>query len=452
LGKKTAEAILEEVRKEVSELLGVLAGGWEKSGFIDLEASEMATRSAVHRAGARVLTGLLKQEPPEQREIPCGCGGRAKYVELRPKQILTVVGDVQIRRSYYLCSGCHKGQAPFDRELGIEGFEVSPGVRRMAAVVGNQSAFEVGHNQLKLLADLDVTAKAVERYSEAIGADIGRRESDYRRKALGPEPPPPVSDEIGTMYVEMDATSVPMVPREVEDRAGREPGQRARSRDAKLGCVFTQTTADEDGYPIRDEASTTYTGAIETAEEFGRRIYAEAYRRGCCCAARLVVLADGAPWIWILAALHFPQAIQIVDLYHARKHLWDLAAKLFSDPKARSRWVKRAQRMLDAGRIEALVTLLRKFPAADQQAADALRIDADYFERNADRMRYAKFKREGLFVGSGVIEAGCKTLIGSRLKQSGMFWTVRGANSIIDLRCCILSDTFEDYWTSRLAA
>ena len=443
---------MEEVRREVADLLGVLSGGWEKSGFIDLEASEMATRSAVHRAGAKVLSGLLKEEPPEQREIPCGCGGRAKYLELRPKRILTVVGDVQVYRGYYLCSDCHRGQAPLDRELDIEGVEVSPGVRRMAAVVGNQSAFEAGRNQLKLLGDLDVTAKAVERYSEGIGADIGRRENDYQRKALGPEPPPLVTEEIGTMYVEMDATSVPMVTREVEDHAGREPGQRARSREAKLGCVFTQTIVDEDGYPIRDEASTTYTGAIETAEQFGRRMYAEAYRRGCCSASRLVVLADGAPWIWILAALHFPQAIQIVDLYHARKHLWDLAATLFSDPKARSRWVKRVQRMLDAGRIEALVRVLRKLPADDQQAADALRIEADYFARNANRMRYAKFKREGLFVGSGVIEAGCKTLIGSRLKQSGMFWTVRGANSIIQLRCCLLSGNFEDYWTSRLAA
>ena len=443
---------MEEVRKEVSELLGVLADGWEKSGFIDLEASEMATRSAVHRAGARVLTGLLEQEPPEQREIPCGCGGMAKYVELRSKVILTVVGEVQVRRGYYLCSDCHHGQAPFDRELDIERVEASPGVRRMAAVVGNQSAFEVGHNQLKLLADLDVSAKAVERYSEAIGADIGRRESDYRCKVLGPDPPPAVTEESETMYVEMDATSVPVVPRELEGRAGREPGEKPRSRDAKLGCVFTQTTVDEDGHPIRDEASTTYTGAIETAEEFGRRIYAEAYKRGCCSAARLVVLADGALWIWILAALHFPQAIQIVDLYHARKHLWDLAAKLFSDPKARSRWVKRVQRMLDAGRIEALVTLLRKFPPADQEAAEAIRIEAAYFERNADRMRYPKFKRQGLFVGSGVIEAGCKNVIGSRLKQSGMFWTVRGATSIIELRCCILSDNFEDYWASRSAA
>jgi hypothetical protein len=214
--------------------------------------------------------------------------------------------------------------------------------------VGSQSAFEMGRKQVKLLADLDLTAKAIERHSEAIGADIGRREADYRCAAMGPEAPPVRTEPIATMYVEMDATGVRVVPKEVEGRSGKSPGERARTRDAKLGCLFTQTTFDEKGHPIRDEASTTYTGAIESAEEFGRRIYSEAYSRGSAFASRLVVLGDGAIWIWYLAALHFPGAIQIVDLYHARKHLWDLSAILFLDLKHRTQWVKKAQRKLDA--------------------------------------------------------------------------------------------------------
>jgi hypothetical protein len=412
----------------------------------------MATRAALHRAGAKVLTGLLEQQVPDQRQIPCQCGGTAKYVEMRSKGILTVVGEAEVLRAYYLCPDCRHGQAPFDRELDVEGCEASPGVRRMAATVGNESAFAVGHRHIALLAGINVTTKAIERHSEAIGADIERREGEYCRAAMGSAPPAVNPEPIETMYVEMDATGVPVVAKEAEGRRGKVPGERARTRDAKLGCVFTQTTLNDKGHPVRDEASTTYTGGIETAEEFGPRIYAEAQRRGVAFAARLVALGDGAIWIWNLVALHFPQAIQIVDLYHAREHLWKLSVILFSNLKERARWVKKVQSKLDAGRIEALVTLLRNHPAADDQAVNALRIEAEYFARNADRMRYAEFKRQGLFVGSGVIEAGCKTLIGSRLKQSGMFWTVRGANSIIALRCSILSNKFEDYWANRLVA
>jgi len=75
-----------------------------------------------------------------------------------------------------------------------------------------------------------------------------------------------------------------------------------------------------------------------------------------------------------------------------------------------------------------------------------------YFEKNKDRMRYNEFRRQGLFVGSGVVEAGCRTVIGQRLKQSGMHWTVKGANSIIALRCCFLSNRWEDFWEYRACA
>jgi hypothetical protein len=95
---------------------------------------------------------------------------------------------------------------------------------------------------------------------------------------------------------------------------------------------------------------------------------------------------------------------------------------------------------------------LRAIPAGNSPLAEKIRTEADYFERNAERMRYPKFRRQHLFVGSGVIEAGCKTVIGSRLKQSGMFWTVRGANAILALRCSHLNGRFEDYWEERREA
>lgn len=430
----------------------ILDKGWKKSGCIDLEASEMAARAALHRAGAKVLTGFLERSVPDRRQIPCKCGGVANYVEMRTKTILMVVGEVEVLRAYYLCSDCHKGQSPFDHELGVERCEASPGVRRMAATVASESAFAIAHEHIGLLAGLKLTAKAIERYSEAIGADIGRREDEYARAVMGVKPPAVKSEPIQTMYIEVDATGVPVVSKDTQGRQGKVPGEPARKRDAKLGCVFTQTTFDEDNRPIRDEGSTTYVGGILTAEEFGPRIYSEAHRRGLAFADRVVALGDGAIWIWALVALHFPNAIQIVDLYHAKKHLWDLSAILFPNLKDRARWISKVQHKLDTGRIESLVAHLRRFSTTDDIAIKALRIEAEYFERNASRMRYAEFKRQGLFVGSGVIEAGCKTLIGSRLKKSGMFWTVRGANSVIELRCSVRSNKFEDYWAGRRAA
>jgi len=304
-----------------------------------------------------------------------------------------------------------------------------------------------------LLAGLEFTAKAVERHAEAIGTDIAKREQVKRDRVVQLEFPDILGVTVPVLYVEMDGTQLPMVRTELEGRAGRTQGQPARTREAKLGCVFTQTTTDAEGRPIRDTASTTYTGAIETAELFGRRLYVEAFERGWDRAKKKVVLGDGAEWIWNIADQHFAGAIQIVDIWHAREHLWDVTAQLFpADEKQRKRWAKKMIQKLNRGRVENVVNDLRSLPTRKAELREQLRIQADYFERNQDRMRYPKFRKQGLFIGSGVIEAGCRTVIGARLKQSGMFWTLAGANAIIALRCNRLSGKFEDYWASRSRA
>ena len=420
---------------------------------MDLEAVEMAIRSAMHHAGAAVLTQLLEFDPPgpDQRQLPCSCGQLGKYLGLRSKQVLTAVGEAPCLRPYYFCEHCQQGWFPVDVDLDIVNTEFSPGVRRMLAAVGHEMPFQRGQEQMKLLAGLTVTAKAVERTAEAIGADIERRQQTERKQAMQLHLPIPLVARIPILYVEMDGTGVPVVRKECEGRVGKQDGQPAHTREAKLGCVFTQTTVDGEGYPVRDEDSTTYVGAIESCEEFGRRLYAEAWRRGWARAAKQVVLGDGAEWIWNQAELHFPGAIQIVDLYHARQHLWDLSAKLYpSDSPAQRRWVMVRKDKLDDGKIEALVRSLRSLAVSHPELAEEIRAEVNYFEGNKERMRYPEFRKQGLFVGSGVIEAGCKTVLG-RLKRSGMFWTVHGANTIIALRCCELSGRFEDYWESRRA-
>jgi hypothetical protein len=216
--------------------------------------------------------------------------------------------------------------------------------------------------------------------------------------------------------------------------------------------VFTQTKQDEEGYPIRDEGSTTYVGAIETAADFGPRIHAGAVRRGLRQAQKVVVLGDGAPWIWGIAARYFPWAIEVVDLYHAREHLADLGKVVYGPTSALAkRWAAARSDKLDAGDVEAVVTSIQRLRPGQSNVREEVRKAIDYFQTNQEHMRYAKLRSQGLFVGSGVVEAGCKTVIGLRLKQSGMRWTVDHANAIIALRCCQLSGRWEEFWEQRSA-
>jgi Uncharacterised protein family (UPF0236) len=443
------------VAREVNRFLALIFGQRRRDGRTDLEAMESALRATLHQAGAAALTELLKFDAPgaEQRQRPCRCGQYAEYEELRSKPLLTIVGPARVSRPYFLCRPCGVGQFPVDAELDIENTEFSPGVRRMQALVGQEAPFDHGREQLKVLAGLEVTTKSVERNAEVIGADIAQRQQAEIHKALQLDLPVVAGETIPILYAQMDATGIPVVKKETVGRQGKQDDQPAHTRDVKLGCVFSQTTWDKEGYPIRDPDSTTYTGAIETAEEFGRRLYAEAWKRGWSRALRKVVMGDGAEWIWNLASLHFPDAIQIVDLYHARQNLWEVARKLCpNDPGRQKAWMKMHQSLLDRGKIEKLVGILRSIESDNPEVAEKIRTEADYFERNAERMRYPKFRRQHLFVGSGVIEAGCRTVVGARLKRSGMFWTVRGANAILALRCCHLNGEFEDYWEGRRAA
>jgi hypothetical protein len=311
---------------------------------------------------------------------------------MRPKQLTTVVGPITIQRPYYVCGHCHQGQSPRDAEWDVEGTAYSPGVRRMMALVGSDTSLDHGREQLAVLAGLEVTTKAVERHAEAIGADIAAGEQRAIGQAIPLDLPVVVGEPIPILYVQMDGTGIPVVKKETEGRQGKIDGQPAHTREVQLGCVFTQTTWDQKGYAIRDADSTTYTGAIETAEEFGKRLYLEAWNRGWSHAAKKVVMGDGAEWIWNLADQHFPGAVQIVDLYHARQHLWDLARRLYpNDFTNQQAWRKVHQkRLLDKGKIEKLVLAIRSLQSTNPEVPEKIRTEADYFARHAERMRYPK--------------------------------------------------------------
>ena len=323
----------------------------------------------------------------------------------------------------------------------------------MTAVAGSDSNFDLAREQIELLAGIKLSTKSVERHAEQIGAEIGRIEQAEIQRSVQLQLPIPMGAPIPVLYVEIDGTGIHVVKKDLQGRAGKVEGQPARTREVKLGCVFTSSGVDQEGNPIRDLNSTTYTGAIETAEKFAPRIYREAFQRGWSRAKIKVIIGDGALWIWNLAADQFPGAILIVDFYHAAEHLHKISKLLFpGDEVARPRWVSRIIDHLKAGDIESIVAILRSLAMERPDLADKLTTEAEYFERNTEKMRYPKFRQMGLFIGSGVIEAGCKSLIGARLKQSGMFWTVEGANAIIALRCCRLSGRFEDFWEAQAVA
>jgi len=420
---------------------------------VDLESYEMNIRSCMHAIGRRLLESLINADGGDYRgsTMPCEKGHAYEFVEYRDKKLLTVLGPVRLKRAYYYDRQCQRGWCPKDTVLDIVGSSYSCGVRRMMSKVGAYRSFGLGQQDLYELAGIRVSAKEVERVSEMVGrqvevfqmAEAGTGFSE----AVVPQKP------IARLYVGMDGSGVPMVKKETAGRPGKGADGQAKTREAKLGCIFTQSGVDSEGRPVRDECSTSYTGAIEGADTFGWRIYQEAQRRGVDRAEELIVLGDGAPWIWNIADEHFPGGTQIVDLYHAREHYWNAGKACFGHQKEKlHQWAEHRRLELDAGRVEAVIKAIGQLSSLPGYNQELCEREIGYFEKNKERMRYAEFRNRGLFVGSGVLEAGCRTLIGQRLKQSGMHWTVQGANSILALRCSIMSNRWEDFWEHRAAA
>jgi hypothetical protein len=320
----------------------------------------------------------------------------------------------------------------------------------MMARAGSRSTFKEGRDDLKIYAGIKVSAKDVERVAEGMGQQMEAWASQERKEILRDHQRLRSEKTIPILYISYDGTGVPMTQEELMGRKGKQVDGSAKTREAKLGCVFTQTTTDVRGFPVRDSDATSFVGAIESVEDFGWRIYGEAERRGLSKAQRVVVLADGAQWVKNLAQMHFPEATFIIDLYHARQHVSEVCKTLFVGNEKRIRQQRiRWWTDLDEGKVEKIIRQARQHLPQDAETQKKAEIEIHYLEKNTEYMCYAEFRAQGLFVGSGVVEAGCKTLIGQRLKQSGMQWSVRGANAIISLRCILTSGRFEDYWESR---
>ena len=377
------------------------------------------------------------------------CGGPARYAGRRGKTFTSVLGDLKLERAYYHCDGCGAGFCPRDAALGLEDTSLSPGVTRMVGQVGALVSFEEGHDLLLELAGVDVPTKQVERAAEALGREI----ADEEKWVVETLP----ADEIvaPTLYLGMDGTGIPMRASELVGREGKQPDGSSKTREVKLVTVWSAEGRDEEGTPVRDEGSVTYSAAIESAASkdtdkqpspFAARAEREATRRGFDRAKRRVVLGDGAPWIWNVANDHFPDAVQIVDRFHVKQHLSDVAKAIWgAKSDCAAPWAKARHDELDAGKIDALLSALNVHAGAVEEARQCI----DYVTTNRHRMKYAEFRAAGLCTSTGVVEAGCKTAIGTRCKRAGMHWTVQGADAIIALRCCKLSGRFPEFWERR---
>jgi len=410
---------------------------------LDVVEIERGFREAAMRDGSALLCEFLSKIPDGVPLCPA-CGKPMGRKDMREKDIESLLGSGRVSRGYYGCATCHEHAIPKDHMLGIEATSFTTGVRHSVDRLASAEPFEWCSEVLEEIVGINVSAKEIQRIAEADGAHIeagfsafkdnlftGEAENEPFAKQLRPP------DDVGTvpvMYIEYDGTGIPMVRREAANRKGKQKDGSAKTREAKLGCIFTQTGKDDKGNPLRDDGSTTYFGAIETADEFGQRVYANAVRCGLGTAGTVVVLGDGAKWIWNLASVHFPGALEIVDLYHAKEHVWKIIEKADADTGRQHVLKTDWSGMLEAGEIEEMVQAIEAYLMANF-TKEEIESETGYFTTNAKRMRYADFKKQGLFVGSGVIEAGCKTVVGSRCKRSGMFWTVGGANAILALRC-----------------
>jgi hypothetical protein len=399
-------------------------------------------------AGRGMLGQLLAADPGYRGpRVPCGQGHEAEFVSYRDKVIDTVLGPVALKRAWYHCAACREGRAPRDAELGVAGASLSPGLAAMNDRAAAAAPFARAAGLLEDLAGVRLTAKRVERAAEASGAaaaaSVRDRAALIAARKLVPLPPSPLP---GKLYAVIDGTGVPMTSRETAGRPGKGEDGRARTREVKLAVFFTQDKVDRDGYPIRDRASASVIATFEPAATFAGLVKAEGIRRGADHVRQFTILGDGAPWIWGIATAKFPEATQIVDLFHAREHLHDLARSLeFMLGDRKDEWLAARLEDLDYGDIDGICKAARIFPLEGVKK-DELDTALGYFENNAPRMRYHWFRRCGLFVGSGVVEASCKSVIGQRLKQSGMHWTVSGADAIATLRCQQASRPEDQPW------
>ena len=403
---------------------------------------EVLIRTAVFKS-ANELVGWLLQQAAERIDAgyPPKPGERRKGRETI--RVQGIFGSFDLSRDYYYHAGKDQGHYPADAALGLE-VSYTPALAKLICLEGaDEPTYLKAERHLEQTGGIPVSARQIQRVVQRVGRSA---------QAWQERPAQPGQCDAPVMYVSADGTGVPMVSEELIGRRGKQADGKAKTRQVYLGCVFTQHRVDERGHPVRDWESTTYVSSFKSSDEFGPCLRQEALRRGMAGAGKVVLLIDGAQALEHLGRQNFKDCVQIVDFYHALEHaglvLAALIGKEHPDYKAQlRRWAKR----LLKDQVQALIDQTRKECAGKPQA-EGVEKQLGYFVRNVTRMQYGTFRAAGYFIGSGVVEAGCKTVIGGRCKQSGMFWSESGAENILALRCIHSSRRLEEFWKHRLKA
>ncbi|HLH53828.1 MAG TPA: ISKra4 family transposase [Verrucomicrobiae bacterium] len=403
----------------------------------NLEAVEIGLREAVYRDLCAILEELLNDPALPVPEDYSRAG--EKCHAKRPKEFLSLFGPVPLHRNYYHSQAKQTGRAPLDQALGLwAGY--SPGVLRVLCRLAARFPFEIAAAEFKAYCGLKVEGRQIQRVTQDGGPLVRQVQQQL----------PPFKHDSGTipvLYTAVDGTGVPMMPSELEGRVGKQPDGSAKTREVKLGCIFTQTTTDEEGLPLRDYQSTSYVAGFEEAADFMVRVRQEAIRRRMAAALLVVLLGDGAAWIWEQGQKCFPMAFQILDLYHALEHLSALTKLLEAQPQAaKALWQTWREQLLADEVAEVLRQARERSVQLSGEPADLASKEIGYFQNNQSRMLYGTYRALGFFYGSGVVEAGCKTVIGGRCKGSGMLWSEPGATHVLDLRCSLFGNQFDQVW------
>ncbi|MGQ0467901.1 MAG: ISKra4 family transposase [Sporichthyaceae bacterium] len=450
LAERVGELAAAEARRLVHTAAALMAGGEGEGANGVLEAIERAAQHTAASVGLAAVAGVLDwaggQAPAR---TPCPDAGHpARLVARRTKTVRTLLGAVETTRGYYHCADCKRGFAPLDDRLGTTGTGLSPGLARACALAGAEMPYDTSRRFIATVTGLDLASTStLARTTRAHGSRARDLIAAEHAAATAAPAPVPAASTGGPdlCYVVLDGTGAPMLPGECTGRAGKDPDRhpdgRAGTREVKIGALFTQTHRDPDtGDPIQDPASATYVSTFEPAATFGAQVKAEYRRRGFERIRQPVVLGDGARWIWNIAEEHFPAATQIVDYYHAREHLAELAKILGPALTARSIDPAAFERdlvdQLDLGATAAIAEAVQRLdlPHHAPNLVQPAATEVGYFTGNRHRMQYADFRANGYYIGSGHVEAACNTIVKQRAKRAGMHWTIRGLDPVLALR------------------
>lgn len=383
------------------------------------------------------------------------------------------MGKVTLRRAYYQCiveeegqhAACSHGQVPFDRVWNLSGRRSSPGVQKLLGKLVARMTLTESVETFRSILPLPLSERQVLNVVQPVGEALLRQEEErattfFEHAAHKQTQPSEHQCSLGSpirrLYIETDGVTARMRRESVELEEDESKRQGDVYREMKVGAVFEGIAGREcseliPGVFLDEPGPIQYVARRKNAEEFARFLYTLAHQCGLNRAAEVVILGDGARWIWRLAEEHFPNAVHIVDLYHAREHVWNVANAVHGPATPQgAAWAKQADDLLSHGKIEELIQMVGKLPAIPPHPGASRsipEIEAEYFRSNAERMRYPAFRARSMHIGRGVAEAACKTVVSTRAKRSGMRWTPDGLDALLALRTAVLNQSYDSFWS-----